>query len=108
MAVTPQCMTLEEFMKNPWIWHPPLNEKIDDSKRALLLPLVDPKDHKHHYSSEALTKMKAEHKMAFEQQQQQQQSIALLKNETKPSEKTLDPAVVKEMNELSELLYGPS
>ena len=100
MAVTPQCMTLEEFMKNPWIWHPPLNEKIDDSKRALLLPLFDPKDPKHHYSSEVLTKMKAE----FEQQK----SIAPLKNETKPSEKTLDPAVLKEMNELSELLYGPS
>ena len=101
MAFTPQCMTLEEFMKNPWIWHSPLNEKIDDSKRALLLPLFDPKDHKHHYSSESLTKMKAE----FEQQQQ---SIKLLKNETKPSEKTLAPAVVKEMDELSELLYGPS
>jgi len=105
MALTPQCMTLEDFLKNPWKWHTPLNEKIDDSKRALLLPLVDPKDHKHHYSSEALTKMKAEHKLAFEQQQQ---SIALLKNETKPSEKTLDPAVVKEMDELTELLYGPS
>jgi hypothetical protein len=100
MAFTPQCMTLEEFLKNPWKWHTPSNEEIDDSKRALLLPLFDPKDPKHHDSAELLTKMKAE----FERQQ----SIELLKNEIKPSEKTLDPAVVKEMDELAELLYGPS
>lgn len=99
-----ECITLEEFLKNPDKWHgwqKNPHKHTEDSKPALLVPVFDPKDPKYQISPEALARLKDEHKRAFEEQQQQ--SVEPIKNEIK----TIDPAILKEMDELSELLYGP-
>ena len=98
MAFTSQCITWAEFMKNPSKWseihfdkiHV---DKIDDSKRALLLPLFDPNDSNYQVSPDFEAIYEIERKRALEP----------VKIEQKPEE----PAILKEMNELSELLYGP-
>ena len=102
MAFTPQCITWEcitwaEFIENPSKFSVTPVVKIDDSKPALLLPLIDPKDSNYQFSAEYEAKYEIERERA----------LVPLKIERKPEETPLDPAILKEMNELSDLLYGP-
>ncbi len=100
-----ECITLAELMENPekWkVWQENSHKHTDNLRQALLLPVFDPTDTKYQISPEKLARLKEEHKRAFEQQQQQ--PVEPLKNETKP----IDPEILKEMDELAELLYGPS
>ncbi len=74
----------------------------DESGKAILLPVFDPNDPKHTLSPDFQERYEAEIKRAIEQQ-----AIANQISD-KPTKPSLDPALLKEMNEVSELLYGPS
>ena len=93
MAFTTQSITWAEFIENPSKFSETLVVKIDDSKQALLLPVFDPKDSNYQVSPDFAAKYEIERNRAIEP----------LKKEQKPA----DPAILKEMNELDELLYGP-
>jgi hypothetical protein len=75
----------------------------NESGKAMVLPVYDENDPKYKLTPERLAILEAEHKKAFEIYQQ---TLLIQDNQKTSSPSPLDPDLVKEMDELCELLYG--
>ena len=75
----------------------------DESSKTMVLPVYDVNDTQYKLTPERLAILEAEHKKAFEIYQQ---TLLIQDNPKISSPPQLDPVLVKEMDELCELLYG--